>query len=249
MRVPWCLLLLPLCANAAEHEHDHAAMAAMNDTMPADAPAQDMAMRDHGGTTDSLLLVERFERQQRSGEDAWQWQADYWYGGDLDKFWLKTEGSWLDRQHKVDDSDSQLLYSHAIAPFWDLQTGMRYSEAGGAAHTWAALGVQGLAPYWFHVDAALFAGDDGLWQGRVETSYELRLTQQWILEPRVQLRYAFNDDMAGTLRQGFYDSNLGLRLRYEIVREFAPYLGVEHDVGGQHQSGETRWVVGLRLWY
>jgi copper resistance protein B len=209
------------------------------------------AEHEHGGMLNSLLMVDRLEQQQRRGDDERQWEAQGWYGGDYHKLWLKTEG---EHDDTAKHAELQALYSRAVAPYWDLQAGLRH-DAGSAAsraysRSYAVLGLQGLAPYWFEVDAALFLSEHGDLSVRVETEYELHLTQKLLLQPRLELNHAFVDDLAVGVAQGFTDSSVGLRLRYEFIREFAPYVGVEWSVGKTHvNTDESRLVAGVRFWY
>ena len=258
------LALLPLTSMAAEidhsahtaavqpapveAQHDHAAMtAAAATTLP--ASSMFITAHEHGGMLNQFLMAERFERQQQDGDDVTVWDAQGWLGGDYHKLWLKTEGSWLHDTSEVDHGEVQLLYSRAVAPFWDLQAGLRYDDGNVASRSYAVFGVQGLAPYWFEVDAAAFINEESGLQLRVEAEYDLRLTQKLFLQPRLQLNHAFDDDKAGCIRQGLSDSNIALRLRYEVIREFAPYVGVEQDIGGHRQPDELRLVAGVRFWY
>ena len=153
----------------------------------------------------------------------------------------------------------QLLYSRAIAPFWDLQAGLRHDDVDGAARAQAALGLMGLAPYWFELDAAAFISEDGDLSARFEAEYELRFTQRLLLQPRVELNYSFADTPELQIGKGFSEASFGLRLRYEVLREFAPYLGVEWTRAYGNtanllrsagvDAADTRVVAGLRFWY
>lgn len=254
------LALMPVGVLAAEHDHnaataapaaaphDHAAMATAS-TAPLAAPSIQLVSHEHGGMLNHFLMAERVERQQRDGNDVDVWDAQGWLGGDYHKLWLKTEGSWQSDNSKADDTEVQVLYSRAVAPFWDLQAGIRHDEGSDASRSYAVFGVQGLAPYWFEVDAAAFVNEDSGLQLRLEAEYDLRLTQKLLLQPRLQLNHAFDDDTAGGIEQGIRDSNVALRLRYEVIREFAPYVGIEKDIGGHRQPDELRVVAGIRFWY
>jgi copper resistance protein B len=193
-------------------------------------------------------MLERFERQRRGTREFDVWDAQGWYGGDYRKLWLKTEGR-LQRAGSSDDAELQALYSRAIAPFWDWQMGVRLKEGSGPSRQYAVLGLQGLAPYWFEVDTALFLDDRSHVQFRVDADYDLRLTQRWILQPRLQFNYAFASDRAAGVEKGSSDSSVALRLRFEVIREMAPYVGIERDLGGRRHGKETRVVAGIRLWY
>ena len=261
MKCALLLLLLPLCALAAEHDHaamqqdtpvpathDHTAMSA---TIAAAGTSEALAttMMEHGGMSNYLLLADRFERQFQNDNNLWVWDAQGWYGGDYDKLWVKTAGEWSDLLHEVGHSELQVLYSHAIAPFWNLQTGVRHDDGTGKSRSYGVLGFQGLAPYWFEIDSAAFVSERGDLQLHYEAGYEVRLTQKLLLQPRVQLNHAFASDTAAGIEQGLFDSNIALRLRYEFVREFAPYIGVEHAIGRTATANATRMVFGIRFWY
>ncbi len=248
MRWALWLLLLPLTAVAAEHDHS---------VMPMPTPVEDAAvtaamhttMLEHGGMLNYLLQADRFERQYQSGDEKFLWDAQAWFGGDYDKLWVKTEGEWSEQLHEVEHSKLQLLYSHAVAPFWDLQAGVRHDDGIAKSRDYAVIGLQGLAPYWFAIDSAVFVSERGKLLLHLEAEYELRLTQKLLLQPRVQLNHAFANDKPAGIEKGLFDSNIALRLRYEFAREFAPYIGVERDIGGNRPSDDARIVVGMRFWY
>lgn len=237
-----------------------------HETVPAAQPPLSEAMQEaqhlnhamHGDSVNWLLLADRFEYAKDETETL-QWEAQGWIGSDYNKLWLKTEGNYDPDADTSEKTELQLLFGRAVAPFWDLQAGLRHDEGEHASRDYAVLGVQGLAPYWFEVDAAAFVSDAGELSTRVEAEYELRLTQRLILQPRVELGYAFGDDAEAGVWQGLHEASLGLRLRYEVLREFAPYAGVEwwqaHGSTGAalERSGldnrEFRLVAGVRLWY
>ncbi len=218
-------------------------------------PAQAMDMED-----DPLLFSVFAEELEWRGRDAgggFAWDVDAWFGRDLDKAWLKTEGETEDGH--VEHAEVQLLYSRAIAPFWDLQAGWRRDLEPGPDRDWAAVGIQGLAPWHFHVDAAVFLGPSGRTAARLETEYELRLSQRWILSPSAELNAHGKDDPERGIGSGLSTAEAGLRLRYEIRRRFAPYVGVHWErrfgdtadlaeAAGEEIAG-WRWAVGLRAWF
>ncbi len=262
MRALLLIVTLPLVSLAAEHDHgaqarqaaaapsvDHNAHVGADNMNSVVAVASHTALMEHGGMLNRFAMAERLERQQQDGEDVTLWDAQGWFGGDYHKLWVKTEGEWLHGNSEVRHSELQLLYSSAVTPFWDLQAGLRHDEGNLASRNYAVFGVQGLAPYWFEVDMAAFVSEEAGLQLRLEAEYDLRLTQKLLLQPRLQLNHAFDDDVAAGIEQGVADSNVALRLRYEIRREFAPYIGIERDFGGHRQPDETRVVAGLRLWW
>jgi copper resistance protein B len=281
MKRALCLLLLPLAAHAAEHDHsaaavpepapteDHAAHMATapdvvieQDNSAAMQEARHMNMMMHGDSVNFLVLGDRLER---SDDDTLQWDLQGWFGYDRDKLWLKTEGEHATDATAADHSEVQLLYSRAVTPYWDLQAGLRRVHLRSTllrrdeTRSYAVLGVQGLAPYWFDIDAAAFVSERGDLSARIEAEYELRFTQKLLLQPRVELDYSFADDPALAIGEWVSEAAFGLRLRYELRREFAPYLGVEWSrafgntadllrAAGEERD-ETRVVAGLRFWY
>ncbi|GAB2182103.1 hypothetical protein DLREEDagrD3_23260 [Denitratisoma sp. agr-D3] len=203
------------------------------------------------------LLVDRLERSHSHQGNATRYDAQAWFGRDFDRLVIKAEGEY--EGGKLHDSRNELLWGHAFAPYWDLQAGLRRDGGSGPGRSWLAFGVQGLAPYWFEVDATAYVGDNGRTALRFSAEYELLLTQRLILQPRLEFNAYGKDDPRREIGHGLSDSALGLRLRYEFSRQFAPYLGVERsDKWGK--SGdmaaadgkprkETRWVAGLRFWF
>jgi copper resistance protein B len=198
-----------------------------------------------------------FDRFERVEGGAFAWSARASYGGDADRVALRSEGARADG--RVEHADVELLWSHAVAPFWDTQLGVRRDFGAGPDRHWAAFGVQGLAPYWFEVGATVYVGEQGRTALRAEVEYELLLTQRLVLQPRLELNaYGKRDPVART-GAGLADAEVGLRLRYEIRREFAPYIGIErrrrfgatadyaHADG--HEGSDTQWVVGARFWF
>ncbi len=211
----------------------------------------------HGQTLNTLLLGERLEYAPEG--DMLGWEVQGWLGYDEDKLWLKSEGAYEADINNLSDSELQVLYSRAVAPFWDLQAGARFDIGDSTDRGYGVIGLMGLAPYWFELDTALFLNDRGDLSARVEAEYDLLLTQRLILQPRFELNLGLDDDRAAGLGGGLRSLNAGLRLRYEIRREIAPYLGVEweHAHGDtaelRRADGEadstTRVVLGVRLWF
>ncbi|HID70887.1 MAG TPA: copper resistance protein B [Desulfobacterales bacterium] len=205
----------------------------------------------------TMLLVDQFEIQVGSGDDPLVWDAEGWLGKDLNKLWIKTDGEYSGGS--VEDMEIQALYSRAIAPFWDLQAGWRRDIRPSPDRDWLALGIKGLAPYYFDVDVAVFLGDNGRTAARLQFEYEFMFTQRLILVPELELNFYGKDDPAAGIGSGLSDIGAGLRLRYEIRREFAPYIGVDwsHLYGqtadyAREESEDTddfRFVAGIRFWF
>lgn len=213
--------------------------------------------RENGGMTLFWLQADRLEYRVREGEDGFLWDAQAWYGGDIDKLWLKSEGEGAFGEG-VEDAEVQALWSHAIGPWFDLQAGVR-QDLTGPTRTHAVVGVQGLAPYLFEVDAAAFLSDQGDVTARIEAELDQRITQRLVLQPRVELGLSAQDIPELGVGAGLDHVEAGLRLRYEIVPEFAPYIGLEQEwkLGGSadyaRAAGEdpsvTSLVLGVRFWF
>lgn len=210
-----------------------------------------------GGSADPLLaklMVDEFE-QRSDQEQALSLQA--WAGYDTQKLWLKAEHE--ASQGSTGHAELQLLYSHAIAPYWDIQTGLsRALEAGGNEDS-LVIGIQGLAPYHFDVEAALFINEHAELVAKLELAYELRLSQAWVLEPELSLSAAAQHRQAAAQGAGIRQWQPALRLYYYPRREWAPYLGVIwHRLSGDsadyaRERGEPRaqeqFAVGLTAWF
>lgn len=200
---------------------------------------------------------DRFEYRARAGEDGYLWDIQGYYGGDLEKFWFKSEGEGGFGE-AIESAEIQALYSKAIAPFFDLQAGVRQDFAG-PDRTHAVIGVQGLAPYLFEIDTALFLSNKGDLTARIEGELDQRITQRLILQPRVEVNLAAQDIPELGIGAGVDNLEAGIRLRYEFAREFAPYIGVEQEwkLGGSRDfaraagedSSVTNYVVGIRFWF
>jgi len=203
------------------------------------------------------LLVDRLEWVHTSDATAAAYDLQAWYGRDYDRAVLKAEGE-VDNG-KLQDGRTELLWGHAVATYWDTQLGLRYDSGVGPDRTWLAFGVQGLAPYWFELDASGYVGDAGRTALRLDAEYELLFTQRLILQPRLQADFYGKEDPERELSSGLSDLSVGVRLRYEIRRELAPYIGIEWagKYGGTanyaratgEPTEETRWVAGVRFWF
>jgi len=191
-------------------------------------------------------------------QDSFNWDAEGWIGGDDHKLWFKTEGERVNGSG-VESTEVQLLYSRLIADFWDFQAGLRYDFKPEPERTFAVIGVQGLAPYWFEIDASAFISDQGDVSARFKAEYDLLLTQKLILSPLLEMNLAASSDEKRGVGSGLNDLELTLTLRYEVVREFAPYIGVswERKYGQTadfaRAEGEdierTAFMAGVRFWF
>jgi copper resistance protein B len=213
---------------------------------------------EHGGATMSKTMIDTFELRPDGDGDTYAWEAEGRYGGDINRLVLKTEGEGEVDGH-LESAELQALYSRAVGPYFDLQAGVRHDFEPGPSRTHLTVGFEGLAPYWFEVEGAAFLSHKGDLTARFEGSYDLRLTQRLILEPRAEIGLSAQNIPALGVGSGFTDAEFGLRLRYEIRREFAPYVGVIHerslgetaDLARAAGEGvrDTRFVLGLRAWF
>jgi copper resistance protein B len=220
--------------------------------------ARRLLAKEHGGMRFHMLMADIVEWQMRKGQDGYRWDGEGWYGGDTNRLVLKSEGAGSIGR-SADEAEVQALYSRAIYPYWNLQAGVRQDIGGGARRSWATAAIEGLAPYWFEVEGSLFLSDQGELDGRITAYYDQRITQSLILQPRIELNLAAQDSRALREGSGLTTTDLDLRLRYEIRREFAPYIGVSYSrMSGEtaryaQAAGErarsTALVLGVRAWF
>ncbi|UVM60229.1 copper resistance protein B [Pseudomonas sp. B21-010] len=218
---------------------------------------------DHGGhamhdsAINSFFLIDQLEWQDADDGSALSWDASGWIGGDIDRLWLRSEGERLNG--KTEEAELQALWGHAISPWWDVVAGVRQDFKPGDAQTWAAFGVQGMALYNFEAEATAFIGEGGQSAARLEGDYDILLTNRLILQPTAEVNFYGKNDPARGVGSGLSDTELGVRLRYEILREFAPYIGVTWNrvygntadyarEEGEDRS-EARLVLGVRMWF
>ncbi|WP_038247227.1 copper resistance protein B [Ghiorsea bivora] len=209
------------------------------------------------------LIADQMEyRSNNSGNNSLRWDMQAWRGTDYNKLWMKFEGD-QELLTKVGALELQTLYSHAVSAFWDLQAGIRFDQFYGAGvnnqRTFAVVGFQGLAPYWFDLEPALFISDKGDVSARITGTYDLLFTQRLILQPRLEINLSFSDVPEFDVGKGINDLQLGMRLRYEVTREFAPYIGVAQQkkfgttatfvkTAGE-AANNVSLIAGLRWWF
>lgn len=226
---------------------------------PADWP-EPMAMHE---SLQLFVLAEQLEFRANDGDDQARWEVEGWAGGDTHRIWFETEGELQASGDESNEAEAQLLYGVHIAPFWDLRAGVRHDRLFGPGRdrdrSFAVLDVEGLAPYWFEVTPAVFLSDDGDLSARLTATTDVLLTQRLVAQPRLELNAAAHDVPKFGLARGFNDVELGLRLRYEVRREFAPYVGVNwlrrlgntadlaRDDG--EKAGTFGFVAGVRVWF
>jgi copper resistance protein B len=268
------LALLPLGPVFAQDEHAHhehhepapkkPAAPASSSHVPPDPPshvmepmsnaemAEIMAMDDAAAF--GSIAFDRFEWREHS--DAIAWEGSAWYGGDYNKLMLKSEGESADG---ADHLRTELLWDRTISRWWHMQTGVRHDSGEGPSRTWAAFGIEGLAPYWIELEATAYVGEEGRTALRAEGSYDLRFTQRLILQPQFEINLYGKDDPERGLGSGLSDVQAALRLRYEVRREFAPFIGVHWsrlfgetaDIAQAQGSddSEVQFVAGLKVWF
>lgn len=223
------------------------------------SPAPDVpALRLGDSELHGFLRVDRLERfvDSNAHDRGNSYDLSAGIGSTYHKLLVKAEGEQADG--RLTDARTEALYSAAVHPYWDAQLGLRSDTGEGEQRTWLAVGVQGLAPYWFEVDAAVYAGEGGRSAARLTASYDLLLTQQWVLQPQVEANAYGKADAARGLGSGLSTAVVGLRLRYDLRRDIGLYAGVEQrmlagqtadlavDNGAQRKS--THWLAGVRFW-
>jgi copper resistance protein B len=219
------------------------------------AMARMMEMDDTSAT--GMVLLDRLEWRNANRGSALAWNADAWYGNDYDKLWLKTEGE--RRSGTTLAARSELLWDRVLARWWDLQAGMRHDSGEGASRNWVALGVQGLAPGFFNVEATAYVGDAGRSAVRISLQRDLLFTQRLVLQPELEVNLYGKSDARKGIGSGVSDAELALRLRYELRRELAPYLGVvwarrfgataSFARSGGEDPNDVQVLGGLRVWF
>lgn len=218
---------------------------------------RDELRRTHGDFPVLFVMADRLEAQLRDGTNHYLWDVQGYYGGPTSRLWFKSEGKSAFGS-SPEQAEVQALYSRAIAPFWDIQMGLRQDLAGPDT-THAVIGLQGLSRYQFEVDAALFVSTRGDVTARIEAEIDQRITQRLILQPRIEANLSAQDIPVLGIGAGLDEIEIGARLRYEIIREFAPYIGVEQSWrtgrgadfararGANHSVASV--VAGIRLWF
>lgn len=220
-----------------------------------DGAMQAMDMADNASL--AMVMLDQLEYAHSSNANSAFFDGEAWYGKDFDKLWLKAEGE--SGRGRLSDLRTEGSWDHAIATYWSTQLGVRHDFGVGPPRTWAALGVQGLAPYWFDTEVTLYVGQGGRTAARLQLEYEELLTQKWVLQPKIELNLYGRDDPRRGVGSGLSDADLGLRLRYEIRREIAPYVGIVYRQRFGHaanfaraqgeRADDVQIVVGLHAWY
>jgi copper resistance protein B len=211
----------------------------------------------HDTALNSFFIFEKLEWQDADDGSALNWEAQGWIGGDVDRLWVRSEGERTNG--KTEKAEVHALWGHSISPWWDLVGGVRQDFKPGDPQTWAAFGIQGMALYNFEAQATAYLGEGGQTAARLEGHYDILLTNKLILQPTAEFNFYGKNDPQRGVGSGLSESEVGLRLRYEIRPEFAPYVGVTwnraygktadyaRDEG--EDSNEARLVLGVRVWF
>jgi copper resistance protein B len=220
-----------------------------NSSAPFGSPVDDEHVWVHA-------ILDQFEGRFGS-ENGLRWDGQAWTGTDTHRLWLKSEGEL--QNGKVSDGQHEILYDTPISTYFDLQTGLRYDLDKQAGRGWAAFGIEGLSQYFFHVSATAYASDTGHFGGKLFGSYDLLITQRLILQPEIELNLYTKADPKRLVGPGLSDIDTGLRLRYEISRKFAPYVGLSYGkrfgqtgrlaAAAGEKKDLLRFALGVRAWF
>jgi copper resistance protein B len=202
-------------------------------------------------------VLDQLEGRFNGANPEFRWAGQGWIGTDYDKLWIKSEGTFSNGA--LTDGQQQFLYDRAVTTYFDLQGGLRSDLDSRPVRNWAALGIQGLAPYFFDLELTGYVSSEGHLAAKLAASYDVLITQRLILQPQMEINLYSKADPARPTGAGFSDIDTGLRLRYEITRNFAPYLGVVYEgkfgrtANFARQAGEStsdfRFVLGTRVWF
>jgi len=217
-------------------------------------PPIDHGAMQHAQEINSLLLIDRLEHWDGNNASGQAWEASGWIGGNINRLWLRSDGE--RSGSRTESSSLEALYGRSVSPWWDVLVGVRQDFRPSDSRTWAAIGIQGLAPYKFESSATLYLGSGGQVLAKAEVEYDVLLTNRLILQPLLEATVAAKDEPEYGIGRGLNKIEAGLRLRYEISRRFAPYIGISHersfgdaaDYAGDH-ARDTRWVAGVRMWF
>jgi copper resistance protein B len=211
----------------------------------------------HDHAISYFVSFDQFEWQSGRNQPDLHWNTRGWIGRDRDRLWFCAEGEREDGD--VTDADAELLYGRAISRWWEVVGGVRHEFQPEPSRTWAAIGIQGLAPYFLEIEATAYVGASGRTQFRFETEYDLLITNRLVLEPRIEVQMYGKSDPERELGSGLGTIESGLRLRYEFRREFAPYIGIawkrkyfgtaDFAKAAGENVGSTRFAAGVRFWF
>ncbi len=205
------------------------------------------------------LLFDQLEGRTNGPDNEFRWDGEGWAGTDMNKLWFKSEG--LVEHGVATDGDTEALYDRPIPrlKFFDVQAGVRYDLDSNPGRTWGAIGIEGLAPYFFKFAPTFYFSDRGHFAGRITGSYDLLITNRLIAQPQIEMNFYSKNEPRRGVGSGLSEIDTGLRIRYEINRKFAPYIGFAYtgtfgqtatftrEEGGD--PNDPRFIFGVRLWY
>lgn len=225
------------------------------DRAAATPPSRHMHHLDNAINT--YTLFDRLEAWDADPGTGLAWEAQGWVGTDLDRLWWRSEGERVDGH--LESAGIEVLYGRSVSTWWDVVAGVRHDFRPGDGQSFVGAGVQGLAPQKFEVSAMAYIGERGQTAARFEVEYETLLTNRLVLQPLLEAELHGRNDPARGIGSGLSSVEAGLRLRYEIDRRFAPYIGIVHErafgrtADFRRAVGEgprdTRLVAGIRLWF
>ena len=211
----------------------------------------------HDGAVHYLVLFDQLEWQADGLTSGLSWDTKTWIGTDLNRVWVRSEGESADGA--LEEAEAHALYGRSFARWWDVVVGVRQDFRPGPAQTWAAVGIQGLAPQWFEVEATLYVGESAATLARFEAEYEVLLTNRLMLQPLIEVNLSGKGLPERGIGAGLSTVETGLRLRYEIRRELAPYVGLvwqrkfygtaDFARAAGDRIGGWRAATGLRMWF
>jgi copper resistance protein B len=261
-RAIWMLCAVS-CAVAAEHVPPDPPTAALG---PMSAREMSRMMEMDDTRSFGTVIIDQLEWRNADAGSAAAWDAEAWYGGDYNKLWLKTEGQSFDatgpqtgRRGSSLEASADLLWDRIISRWWNLQAGLRQDFGDGPGRTWGAFGIEGLAPFGVDAQATLYLGEEGRSALRVKAEYDLYLTQRLVVQPKIEANAYGRADPQRNVGTGLSNADLGLRLRYEFRREFAPYIGLDWSRAVGSTAGlirdrgrdpdDLQVVAGLKIWF
>ncbi len=257
-RAPWMALALLSAAAGAQTLPDSPPLPPPDPQPMGSLSSEDMRrlMQMDDSHHFATLMFDQLEWRAAHGHEDGAWDAQGWYGGDVDKAWLKTEGV---HSGGRTDASVELLWDHVVSPWWNGQIGARSDVGTGPSRSWLALGLQGIAPYLFDTEATLYVGESGRTAARVKMEYDLYLTQRLVLQPKAEVNAYGKSDPARAVGSGLSDLELGARLRYEFRRELAPYIGVDWSRlfgatadlarADGRDAHDLQFALGVRFWF
>lgn len=228
---------------------------AVTDEMRAAAFPDVHGHESHDRRINGFVLFDQLEWQAGNGPGRLSWSNTGWVGGDINRLWFRTEGDGGDGG--MDDARAHVLYGLAFARWWDVVVGVRQDFSPGA-QTWIAAGVQGLAPGFFEVEATAYLSGDAQTAVHVGVGYDVLLTNRLVLQPRISMDLYGKSNSSLGVSSGLSSADGGVRLRYHVTREIAPYVGVSwaRSFGDGSEArqdaapnGAPRLVTGVRVWF